>query len=746
MSSQVLIDLGKLKNIYSGLGQFSLNFGLQVSNIRHSLFEWNFLVPHDFSGYFGHIPNYQQISLIRRILPVFYRNYDIWHAIHQDSAYMPGNSETSYILTIHDLNFLEEKQGIKSLKRLKKLQKKVDRASFITFISNSTATQANEHLDLGDKPKKIIYNGVDIDTERNVKKPGYLPDRSFLFALGMILKKKNFHVLVDFMEQVPDFNLIIAGDIRSRYGKHLLNTVKQKNLSDRIILPGIIPEEDKIYLYRHCEAFLFPSLTEGFGLPVIEAMRFGKPVFCSRRSSLPEVAGDCAFYWDSFEPIKMKETFIKNLKIFHSNRKEFSKKNKVHSLKYQWDESIRQYLEVYDEVIRSRPDPSKRNQPLPSVNETLANVEGRPLRVLHLSSEKSWRGGEQQIAYLIDELNALGVHNYIACRKGSSFEKYCQDRKWDHFPLNFKTPFDILTAYQISRICNKNQIDVMHMHTSYGHTLGMLSTLLGNKARLILSRRVDNPIRNSWFTSWKYNHKRIERILTVSDAIKEILMNKLKDPSKILTVHSGIDISKFKDKGTRNYLRDKYNLKRDTILIGNTSALSDHKDYPTFIRTAGYLISKGLNARFFIIGTGELEEIIRKLILEQGLREYVIMTGFMKNLPEVLPELDIFFMPSKTEGLGTSILDAFACGVPVVATRTGGIPEMVIHEKTGLVSPVKDYRNLGDNIQRIINEPELKKKITSYAKKLVEEKFSKEKTAAVTLGVYLDIMSNKDHL
>ena len=740
MSSQVLIDLGKLKNIYSGLGQFSLNFGLQVSNIQHSVFEWNFLVPHDFSGYFGHIPNYQQISLIRRILPVFYRNYDIWHAIHQDSAYMPGNSDTSYILTIHDLNFLEEKRGINSLKRLKQLQKKVDRAAFITFISNSTASQANEHLDLGDKPRKIIYNGVDIDTEKNVKKPGYLPDRPFLFALGMILKKKNFHVLVDFMEQVPDYNLIIAGDNRSRYGKHLRNTVKQKNLSDRIVLPGIIPEEDKIYLYRQCEAFLFPSLTEGFGLPVIEAMRFGKPVFCSKRTSLPEVAGDCAFYWDSFAPEKMKETFIKNLKLFHSNRKEFSKKNTVHSLKYQWHESISQYLKVYDEVIQSRPGISKSNQSIPSVNENLAHPEGRPLRVLHLSSEKSWRGGEQQIAYLIAELKALGVHNYIACRKGSSFEKYCQDRKWDPFSLNFKTPFDILTAYQISRICNKHQIDVMHMHTSYGHTLGMLSTLLGNKARLILSRRVDNPIRSSWFTSWKYNHKRIERILTVSDAIREILLNKLTDPSKILTVHSGIDISKFKKSGSRDYLRSRYKLEKDTILIGNTSALSDHKDYPTFIQTAAYLIDKGLNARFFIIGTGELEVMIRKLIKEQGLKEYVIMTGFLNNLPEVLPELDIFFMPSKTEGLGTSILDAFACGVPVVATRTGGIPEMVIHEKTGLLSSVADYKDLGDNILRIINDPDLKAKLTSNAEIVIQENFSKEKTALETLKQYQEMM------
>jgi glycosyltransferase involved in cell wall biosynthesis len=744
MSSQVLIDLGKLKNIYSGLGQFSLNFGLQVSNIQHSIFEWNFLVPHDFSGYFGLRPNYKQISLIRRIFPVFYRNYDIWHAIHQDSAYMPRDSRTLYILTIHDLNFLEEKQGFKVMRRLRKLQEKVDRASYITFISNYTASLARENLNLGDKPQRIIYNGVDIDTEKKVNKPTYLPDGPFLFAIGMVLKKKNFHVLVNFMLKLPDYNLIIAGDKTSRYAGQLQKTIRQKNLSKRIMLPGIISEEDKIYLYRNCEAFLFPSLTEGFGLPVIEAMRFGKPVFCSRRSSLPEVGGNYAYYWDSFEPEEMKEIFVKHLQIFNDNMGELSKKNKTHSLKFKWNESIRQYLKVYDEVIQTQNKITTDELSVTPLQENLLDKSGnaleRPIRVLHLSSEKSWRGGEQQIAYLIDELNTLGVQNYITCRKGSSFEKYCLEKEWDHYSLNFIPPFDIVTAYQINRICKKHQIDILHMHTSYGHTLGVLSSLFGCKARFILSRRVDNPIRNSWFTAWKYNHPRIEKILTVSDAIREILKNKLKDRSKILTVHSGINLSKFSHQSTVGYLRERYHLDHDTLLIGNTSALSDHKDYPTYLNVARYIINFGVNAKFFIIGTGEMKEVIQKIISDQQLEDHVIMTGFLNNLPAVLPELDIFLMTSKTEGLGTSILDAFACGVPVVATRAGGIPEMVIHEETGLLSSIGDFKVLGDNILRIINEPHLKEKLISNSKKMVRQNFSKEITARRTLEVYREIL------
>jgi glycosyltransferase involved in cell wall biosynthesis len=527
MSIHTLIDLSKLKTLYSGLGQFSLYFGRHISGRQYNPFFWNFLIPPDYVDMFGTEWNYVNITLKGRYFPEMCKKYDLWHSIHQDSPYYPSHKNTPSILTIHDLNFLEEKQGFKVRRSLGSLQEKVNRSSYITFISNYTAKLANDHLDLGRKPWKVIYNGVDIDTGSNVNKPAFLPDGQFLFTLGMVLKKKNFHVLVDFMEHLPGYNLVIAGDKNSDYARFLQRKISRKKLPDRILMPGIISEAEKVYLFKHCEAFLFPSLIEGFGLPVIEAMRFGKPVFCSRRSSLPEVGGDHAFYWDSFDPEDMKRIFKDQMENFRINRVQLSEKNKKHSWKFKWEESIPQYLQVYEEVIQNHRKMNRIHIPLPDlsgpVSGDLIEKNEKPIRVLHLSSEKSWRGGEQQIAYLIDELNKIGVENFIACRKRSSFENYCRERAWDHFALNFSPPFDIFTALQISRICLKNRIDILHMHTSYGHTLGMLSALFGNKAQFVLSRRVDNPIRNNWFTTWKYNHRRIKRIITVSGAIRRSL-------------------------------------------------------------------------------------------------------------------------------------------------------------------------------------------------------------------------------
>ncbi len=737
MSYQVLVDLGKLKTLYSGLGQFSYYFGKHIAALNYKNLHWNFLTPRTFIDQFGPDWNYEQLSLRRRYLPDICRQYHIWHAIHQDSAYYPGKNSSPYILTIHDLNFLQEKNRFIARQRLKRLQRKVNRAAVITFISNYTASMADRFLDLSGKQTKVIYNGVDIETSEETEKPGFLPGGRFLFTIGMVLEKKNFHVLVDMMEKIPEYNLVIAGDKSDHYSRRIENRIRKKRLGKRIFLPGIISHEDKLYLYRNCDAFVFPSKMEGFGLPVIEAMRFGKPVFSSTYSSLSEIGGDMAYYWDNFEPEHMAAVFHEKMKIYNKNQAGLSEIIQGYSMKFNWEKSISRYLNIYQEVIKQHynnrfilvPDNK------PDVNSS-TSVNTKKIRILHLSSEKSWRGGEQQIAYLIGMLNKKNTDNYIACRKGSEFHKYSEEKGWPCHALDFSSPFDIRTAYQISGLCKKLDIDILHLHTSGGHTLGVLSTYFGHKAHLILTRRVDFPIRNNFLSIWKYNHPRIEKIITVSNAIKQILNKVISDREKCITVHSGININRFDLEKPHDFLKKTYNINNNEVIIGNTSALAEHKDYYTFIDTADILLKKGLNAVFFIIGDGPIRENLRKYIEKKGLKKKVILTGFLSNIYEIVPELDIFLMTSKTEGLGTSVLDAFACKVPVVATRAGGIPEMVRHEETGLLSEAGDAPGLADNVIRLIRNEALRRSMVNIAYQLLKERFTRESNAARIFDIY----------
>jgi glycosyltransferase involved in cell wall biosynthesis len=355
------------------------------------------------------------------------------------------------------------------------------------------------------------------------------------------------------------------------------------------------------------------------------------------------------------------------------------------------------------------------------------------LKVLHVSTALSWRGGEQQLAYLIDELKDE-VSSFVLCSKGSEMEKYCIKNGLDYYSCKKKSSLDIGFALNLKRLCKKLEIDLCHLHDAHAHTFAILAAaIFKNKTPLILSRRVDFSIKNNWFSHYKYNHKAITKILCVSDTIKKITAPGIRDKGKLSTVYSGIDLDKFKTR--TNKLRREYEIGDDTILIGNTSAIADHKDYFTFVDVAEKLSKQENNIQFLIIGDGPMRDQIENYVNSKGLKEQIRFTGFRNDIPEVIADLDIFLITSKTEGLGTSILDAFAAKVPVVGTAAGGIPELIKNNISGKLCPVKDSDCLAECILELCNNPEKRIELVNNASNKVQT-FSKSATAQSTLKHY----------
>lgn len=367
--------------------------------------------------------------------------------------------------------------------------------------------------------------------------------------------------------------------------------------------------------------------------------------------------------------------------------------------------------------------------------------EMKKIKVLHLSSEKSWRGGEQQIAYLIGELTQLGVENFVALKKNSAFEKYCIQKGIPHYSLPFNNSLDIRTAFSIKAICRKNNIGLIHLHSSKSHGIGVLAWSLGNRTNMVLSRRVDFFPKNNWFTRWKYNHPAIKKILCVSNQICGIMKGYVSDPEKCITIHSGVDTGKPRQQQDHNLLRSEFKIPDQAILIGNTSALEGHKDYFTFIDTIAALRKKELPVKGVIIGTGSLEHPLKTYSKAKALEDCIIFAGFRNNIDRLLPGLDIFLMTSKEEGLGTSVLDAFQSEVPVIATKAGGIPEMVIHGQTGLLAPIGNATLLAGAVETLVSDVRLRNALIRNAKLKVSE-FSKELTARKTLQVYEGVVTS----
>lgn len=327
LSKRILIDFEKIKDPFSGLGQFCLHLKKTLDQSSLNIHYWT---PGKFQK-------------LAKKFPFLLPPCEIFHAIHQDSPYKPFTKKTKYILTIHDLNALYEQTQFGSGEIYKhSLQKKINRASVVTFISEFTKTEVQRNFDLKGKQLEVIYNGISLGEKTAT--PSVVPAGPFLFAVGTVLPKKNFHVLIDMMKLIPDYKLVIAGTTFHSYAKDMLSKIESEGLQERIFLVGTINEEEKLWYYKNAKAFLFPSLLEGFGLPVAEAMSLGLPLFLSNKTSLPEIGGPDAFYFKNFDADHMRDVFHKGMNEFDSER---AQRLIERSKMFDWKKAAEKYLKIY---------------------------------------------------------------------------------------------------------------------------------------------------------------------------------------------------------------------------------------------------------------------------------------------------------------------------------------------------------------------------------------------------------------
>ncbi|HNQ11866.1 MAG TPA: glycosyltransferase family 4 protein [Bacteroidia bacterium] len=361
------------------------------------------------------------------------------------------------------------------------------------------------------------------------------------------------------------------------------------------------------------------------------------------------------------------------------------------------------------------------------------------LNILQISTPSDWRGGEQQAFYLLDELKQMNVATEMLCPQHSIMQHRCEEKNFSTHTFGRKGVLGINIARAIQTLCKKNKYDIIHTHDSHAHSAAVIAAAWFKiKSRIVVSRRVDFAVSDSIFSKWKYNHPQIEKIICVSNAIKQITKPAIQNKKRLEVVYSGIDIQQF-NSYSKGKLRKEFSIGDDTKIVVNTSALVDHKDYHTFVNAANLIKEKIQDVKFFIIGEGPMEESIKKYIDFHQSAEFIHLTGFRKDVKELLMDADVFMMSSKTEGLGTSLLDAMAAHIPVVATRAGGIPEIIEEPGNfGLLADVGNPLQLADHCCALLSNSEMANHFAEQGA-IRAKQFSKSITAQNILSIYQSI-------
>ena len=344
---RVGLCFGRMDHWHHGLGEFARQLGLalaaQAPRLRaeHGI-ELHFHLARRWHGFFGDEVRYLALWDTERLLHVERHRFDVWHTLHQHIRFRPPVGATHRLLTLHDLNYVYFKRSDKISKYSRRMQKLLDRQTAVVAISDYVRGDLQRHLSCPREPG-VVYNGsTDLSAAPHEPVPGLVPD-TYLLHLSRMASTKNVGCLIDLAERMPAQEFVFAGPAGVDADAVKAQIAERRLGNARVLLD--VSEAHKAWLLSNCRGFLFPSLAEGFGLPPLEAMKFGKPTFLSRLTSLPEVGGEVAYYFDRFDSEHLREVVEHGLADHQLPGREQA--IRAHAARFTWAACAESYVAEY---------------------------------------------------------------------------------------------------------------------------------------------------------------------------------------------------------------------------------------------------------------------------------------------------------------------------------------------------------------------------------------------------------------
>ena len=357
------------------------------------------------------------------------------------------------------------------------------------------------------------------------------------------------------------------------------------------------------------------------------------------------------------------------------------------------------------------------------------------MRILHVDSARTWRGGQNQVLLTATAMASRGHEVGLLCQAGGALEGRARETPVRVWPATFRGDLSPSAVISISRARKELRPDVLHLHDPHALSAGLLASRLGALPGVVATRRVDFPLRG-FLSRWKYRRPRL--IVAASRAIARVLETSGVSPERIRVVHEGVP-DRLAAPGGREALAE-LGISCECQVVGNVAALTDHKDHGTFLEAAALVLKSLPETRFLLLGEGELRQHLEEKAASLGLGDRCVFGGFRRDLDRLIPSFSVFCLSSHMEGLGTSVLDAMAFARPVVATRAGGIPEAVEDGVTGLLVPPRDAAALSKALIRLLSDSSRREAMGAAGRRRFEEHFTVERMVDRTLLAYQELL------
>ncbi len=345
------------------------------------------------------------------------------------------------------------------------------------------------------------------------------------------------------------------------------------------------------------------------------------------------------------------------------------------------------------------------------------------MKIAHLEFGRHAYGGAEQLKYLLDGLRDDHNAHLLVAAAGGEMAAWAAGAGIDAVALDYAGEHDVAAVWRLRRTFVDQGVDLVHVHSRRGADwIGPVAARLAGLP-VIISRRIDNPPRR-WLR-WLMRHQ-YRRVVCISKAIQGVLEAAGVERDNLLTIASAVDADRYDRPAADDARRRLLGRAHSGPIIGVVAQLIERKGHRFLLRALPGLREAFPNLAVVFLGRGPLHDALEAEIEREGLAGCVRLAGFRDDLDALLPALDLVVHPALMEGLGVSLLEAAAAGVPVVGFAAGGVTQAVADEHSGLLVAPGDSIALGAAIGRLLGDDTLRARMGENARRRVRAEFSIE--------------------
>ena len=354
---------------------------------------------------------------------------------------------------------------------------------------------------------------------------------------------------------------------------------------------------------------------------------------------------------------------------------------------------------------------------------------------LHVDTARGWRGGQSQVLQTVIGLRAAGHRAVLVANPGGELFRRMREGH-DLIPLAPASDIDLNAAWSLSRILKQLRPEVVHAHDSRAVAMGATAlSIVAPEPRppLVAARRAEFRVAQNSFSRWKYSQ--VDCFVATCAAIRDRLAADGLPRDRIVVINDGVDVDLIARLRPAN-VHAEFFLPTHAPIVGNVAALVPHKGHQHLVDAAALVVREVPDARFVIVGDGDQRVPLERHIRERHLERHVFLAGFRADVLELTKGFDLFAMSSLHEGMSVALVDAMAAGKAAVATRAGGMPEVMVDGETGYLVEPRDHQSMAARLVALLENPPLQRAMGDAATARARERFTVERMVAGTAALY----------